>query len=172
MPAKPNAITIRLATERDDISALTSLLHRAYAQLGNAGLRYKAVDQSEDVTRKRMSVGECYLALQEDRIVGTLLFKPPQRTQGSPWLDQPDIASLGQLAVEPALQRRGLGSRLMDLAEQRALECGAREIALDTAEPAAHLRAWYSSRGYRFIEFAQWSHTNYRSVIMSKPVPA
>jgi N-acetylglutamate synthase-like GNAT family acetyltransferase len=68
------------------------------------------------------------------------------------------------------LSGTGTGARLMDLVEARAIETGAREIALDTAEPATHLVAWYGRRGFRLIEHAQWSHTNYRSVIMSKPV--
>jgi GNAT superfamily N-acetyltransferase len=89
---------------------------------------------------------------------------------GSQWLDRPEIASLGQFAVAPELQGAGLGARLMALAEQRAFETGAVEIALDTAEPAEHLVALYQRRGYRVIEHARWSHTNYRSVIMSKPV--
>jgi hypothetical protein len=44
-------------------------------------------------------------------------------------------------------------------------------MALDTAEPAAHLIAFYNRLGYRFIEHAQWRMTNYRSVIMSKTLP-
>jgi predicted N-acetyltransferase YhbS len=163
-------IEIRLATPDDDIGYLTALLHRAYARLGRMGLRYKAVDQSEEVTRQRMASGECYLAVADGAIVGTVLFRPPSLTRGSPWLDRPDIASMGQLAVEPGLQETGLGTRLMEWVEARAQACGAKEVALDTAEQAEHLRSWYASRGYRFIEFAQWAHANYRSVIMSKPL--
>jgi N-acetylglutamate synthase-like GNAT family acetyltransferase len=158
---------IRLATE-DDVVCLTALLHRAYARLGAMGLRFRAVDQTEDVTRKRMASGECYLAIADRTLVGTVLFQSPSLTKGSTWLDRPDVASLHQLAVEPGWQRSGLGARLIEWAEARAAACGAQEIALDTAEPADHLRAWYASLGYRLIEFAQWAHTNYRSVIMSK----
>jgi predicted N-acetyltransferase YhbS len=167
-PAHPDAIKIRLASPEDDVSLLTALLHRAYARLGNMGLRYMAVDQTDEVTHQRMSAGECYIALLDKTPIGTVLFKPMERTRGSPWLDRPEVASLGQLAVDPSIQHTGLGNRLMTLVETRAVETGAREIALDTAEPAAHLRQWYTSRGYRFIEYAQWKHTNYRSVIMSK----
>lgn len=166
------AIDIRLATPEDDIGQLTRLLHRAYAELARMGWRFKAVDQSEDVTRQRMAAGECYLAIANGTMVGTVLFVPPEKTRGSPWLQRPEVAALHQLAVEPSLQKSGLGGRLIDTAEARALACGATEIALDTAEPAQHLRAWYASRGYRQIEYAQWSHTNYRSVIMSKALTA
>lgn len=96
--------------------------------------------------------------------------RPPSAPPAPPWLDRPEVASLGQFAVLPEWQSTGLGARLLDLAERRAAETGAEEIALDTAEPAEHLVALYRRRGYRFVEHAQWSHTNYRSVIMSKPV--
>ena len=56
----------------------------------------------------------------------------------------------------------------MALVEQRAATSGAKEIALDTAETAHHLIDWYTRLGYRHIEHADWKHTNYRSVIMSK----
>jgi GNAT superfamily N-acetyltransferase len=164
------SIKIRLATTDDDIRSLTDLLHRAYAKLGNMGLRFMAVDQSEDVTRQRMESGECYVAVADRTLLGTVLFRPPSLTKGSPWLDRRDVACISQLAVEPGLQRSGLGAMLMDWVEARAAESGANEIALDTAEPAHHLRSWYTTRGYRLIEFAQWKHTNYRSVILSKPV--
>ncbi|MBU8544134.1 MULTISPECIES: GNAT family N-acetyltransferase [Roseomonadaceae] len=152
------------------VSELTSLLHRAYAPLAAMGPRYMATHQSDAVTRERAASGECWVARADGGIVGTILFKPADRTAGSPWLDRPEVASLGQFAVAPEWQGTGLGARLLDLAERRAAETGAKEIALDTAEPAEHLVALYRRRGYRFIEHTQWSHTNYRSVIMSKPV--
>ncbi|CAM3525634.1 Acetyltransferase [Bordetella sputigena] len=168
----PSATEIRLAAPHDDIARLTALLHRAYAQLGNMGLRYMAVDQSVEVTLARMAKAECYVALLDGAYAGTVLFKPPAHTGGSPWLERPDVAGVAQLAVDPDLQKRGLGARLMALVEARAVACGASEIALDTAEPAAHLRRWYTSRGYRFIEYVQWKHANYRSVVLSKALNA
>lgn len=152
------------------MSELTRLLHRSYGKLAAMGLRYMATHQSDSVTRDRAASGECWAAFAGGAIVGTVLFKAANRTSGSPWLDRLEVASLGQFAVIPEWQGTGLGARLMDLAERRAAETGAEEIALDTAEPAVHLVALYRRRGYRFIEHAQWSHTNYRSVIMSKPV--
>jgi len=41
-------------------------------------------------------------------------------------------------------------------------------VAVDTAEGAAHLITFYRARGYRQVAYAQWDHTNYRSVILSK----
>ena len=170
LDASTGRIEVRRLGAADSITDLTRLLHRAYAHLAAMGLRYMATHQSDEVTCERAASGECWIALLDRAPVGTILFKPADRTGGSPWLDRPGVASLAQFAVAPELQGEGHGARLMDLAERRAAETGAEEIALDTAEPAAHLVAWYGRRGYRLIEHAQWGHTNYRSVIMSKRV--
>lgn len=161
-------IIIRPLAPSDSITGLTALLHRAYAPLAAMGLRYWATHQSEDDTRHRISQGTCLVAVADNAICGTILFKDAGQTRGCPWYDQADIASIAQFAVEPSLQSKGLGGQLMARAEGLAIATGARELALDTAEPATHLVAWYTRLGYRFIEHAQWQHTNYRSVVLSK----
>jgi GNAT superfamily N-acetyltransferase len=121
------------------------------------------------VTRERIAGGICLVAVDAgSRIVGTALYHAPSPNGGSPWLRRPEVAHVGQFAVEPALQKQGIGGRLMDAAEALARAAGARELALDTAEPALHLVDLYGRRGYRLIEYAQWRGKRYRSVIMSK----
>ena len=138
--AAHDAIEVRRLTPADSIPELKRLLPRVYARLAAMGLRYMATHQSDEVTRERTSQGECYVALVDGALVGTIMFKPANRTGGSPWLDRPEVASLGQFAVAPDVQAFGLGARLMDLVEARAAATGTAEIALDTAEPAA--RTW------------------------------
>ena len=164
-------IIIRPLSPEDSIPDLTALLHRAYAGLAEMGLRFWATHQSDEVTRLRAAKGECFVAEADGVVVGTIVFMPAARTKGCPWYDRHDVASLGQFAVEPRLQANGLGRRLMSVVEERAIATGAREIALDTAEPATHLIDWYTRLGYRFVEHTQWEHTNYRSVILSKSLP-
>jgi GNAT superfamily N-acetyltransferase len=161
-------ITIRLIDEHDSIPELTALLHRSYASLAAMGLRYTATHQSDDVTRKRIAGAECYLAFNGDTLCGTITFRSAAATSGTPWYDRPDVASCGQFCVDPNLQSKGLGLRLIQLAEARAIATGAKEFALDTAEPAHHLIGWYTRLGFRFIEHTQWRDTNYRSVVLSK----
>jgi predicted N-acetyltransferase YhbS len=161
--------SIRRLAADDNVENLTALLHRAYATLGARGWNYTAVDQTVEVTRKRLAEGTCLVADRDGRIVGTIMYNPPQISYGgSPWLCRADVAHLGQFRVEPSLQRSGIGARLMAAVEELARADGACEIALDTAEPALHLIDWYARCGYRFIEHAQWRGKRYRSVIMSK----
>jgi predicted N-acetyltransferase YhbS len=136
------------------------------------GLNYTAVDQTDDVTRARMKRGICFVAVLGGRLIGSVVYRAASVTAGSPFLERAEVASLGQFGVLPEHQRGGIGSRLMQAAENRAHADGAAEIALDTAEPAMHLIRYYLSRGYRPIETAQWPGKVYRSVIMSKRLAA
>jgi GNAT superfamily N-acetyltransferase len=162
-------ICIRAISAEDDIEALTGLLHRSYAVLGNMGLNYTAVDQPVEVTRKRLASGLALVAVtQQRRVVGTIVFHGPGTKGGTPWLARADVAHFAQFAVEPAMQGAGIGSRLLNYVELTAQDAGGQELALDTAETAEALIGWYKKRGYRFVEHAQWHGKVYRSQILSK----
>jgi len=168
-------IRIRPLEAGDSLAHLTGMLHRAYKQHADKGIRALAAFQPEEVTRNRIAGGECSLALYTGKIVGTILFRgptPPGRQTGTPWFDRPDVATFSQFAVEPEYQGRGIGGELMRLVERRAGECGATELALSTPEPAAWLVQMYERHGYRIVERVDWTATNYTSVIMSKAVRA
>jgi GNAT superfamily N-acetyltransferase len=171
--ASPDGVTVRPLQPADSISDVTRLLHRAYASLAAQGFRFWASHQSDENTRQRIAEGDCLVALQEGRIVGTITLKKKALTKGSPWYDRPEVASFGQFAVDPELQRRGIGSTLLGAVERLAVREGVQELALDTAEGAAPLIEMYSRKGFRFIEYVDWRpDTNYRSVILSKRLDA
>jgi GNAT superfamily N-acetyltransferase len=153
---------------------LTTLLHRAYRAQMDMGLQPLAGRQDVETTRKRSTNGECYLAVQaidgKDKIVGTILFHEVEDAKGPPWFARKDVDSFSQFGVDPDLQGKGIGQKLLDRVEQRALECGASELGLSMAEPDTNLMQFYLRRGYRFIEHWQWPYTNYRSAILSKPL--
>jgi GNAT superfamily N-acetyltransferase len=164
------SITIRALKPSDSRHELTQMLHASYARLGAMGFNYTAVDQCEDVTRRRLEDGTCFVAEHEGRLAGTIAYKPPGINAACAHYTRPLVATIGQFAVLPELQGHGLGSRLLTAAEDLARNEGAAELALDTAQGAAQLIGWYQKRGYRFIEFAQWEGKTYRSVILSKPL--
>lgn len=161
-------IAVRKFGAGDSVEKLTELLHRSFARLGAMGLNYTAVDQSAETTRERVARGECYLAIAEGSLVGTVLVEHPRQNASCKWFADPATASAHQLAVEPLLQRQGIGSRLMDFAEQWAQHNGYCAICIDTAEPAQHLVRYYASRGYEHVDYAHWEGKRYRSVIMRK----
>jgi len=168
MNGNAERLEIRLIDKEDSISDLTSLLNRAYKRLADMGLKYVASWQDDEITQKRIREVECWLGFLDGRLVATVSLRDPRKGRGSDYYSRPDVASFNQFAVEPDLQGQGIGSRMLKHIEKRAIILGARELAFDTAEPAAHLIKYYENRGYRFIEIVDWEMTNYLSVIMSK----
>ncbi len=162
-------IHIRPLNEEDAIPAITQLLHAAYAPLAAMNFRYTATHQDDEVTRSRLLRGLPWIAELDGEIVATVtLYPEPTPASDCSWYRKTGVSTFGQFAVRPDLQRLGLGGQLIALLEREAIAYGASELALDTAEGALHLILWYEKLGFRFIEFMDWSTTNYRSVVMSK----
>jgi GNAT superfamily N-acetyltransferase len=162
------SVTIRHFREGESVSDITQLLRRSYRRLADLGLRYTATWQNDEMTLQRLKRGTAYVACVGDELVGTLTFEDQDQTTGCPWYNRPEVASFHQFAVDPGHQGLGIGRLLLERAEQAAIDCGAQEIALDTAEWAHHLIDLYFSLGYRLVEEHKWDDTNYLSVILSK----
>lgn len=150
------------------IEPLTHLLHAAYAPLAAKGMRYLATHQAPSKTLERLKSGESYLSFLEKKLIGTVTLYREDLQSPCEYYRQANVFSFGQFAVDPSIQGRGLGSKMMDFIESRAKHLGAKELALDTSEHADHLISSYQKRGYKIVSHAQWKETNYRSVIMSK----
>jgi GNAT superfamily N-acetyltransferase len=165
-----SGIEIRRLVPSDSLESLTDLLHRAYQQLGDMGLRYFATYQSVDDTRSRIADGNCYVACLDSKIIGTITWTPGPATREDmpPIYRRAEVARFGQFGVAPAHQRRGIGGRMLRLVERDALNAGFEQLALDTAEPAAHLIDWYRRLGFKSVGHWKWGGANYRSVLMSK----
>jgi uncharacterized damage-inducible protein DinB/GNAT superfamily N-acetyltransferase len=176
MPQLAPGVEIRLLAARDSLDALTELLHRAYAPLAARGMNFTAATQDTATTQQRMAEGQCFVAEQQRRLVGTVTVCGPYDPHTSPWVANVpafrdrDTAHFHQFAVAPELQRQGLGRRLVAACEQWARERGYKRMALDTAEPATELRALYRRLGYEEVAHVQWQGKHYRSVVMEKPL--
>ncbi|HET6407065.1 MAG TPA: GNAT family N-acetyltransferase [Chthoniobacteraceae bacterium] len=163
-------LLIRAFRPDDAVSSITALLHLAYASLLRMGFRYTASHQDDDTTLRRLRRGYPFVAERDGEIVATITLYSSSSQTHCEWYLRPEIYSFGQFGVSPDLQRCGIGLRLILFVEQQARERGARELALDTAEGAVHLRQWYDRLGYRFVGHVSWPDTNYRSVVLSKPL--
>jgi GNAT superfamily N-acetyltransferase len=140
-------VTVRRLTDSDSLAALTELIRLAYAPLGRRNLRYLATEQTEEVTRRRIGDGECWIAEVDGRIVGTILLHLP-KDSGKGWYGRHHAAKFCQFAIDPQTQGLGLGSLLLDTTiERRAREAGALEMSCDTAVQARHLIRMHLKRG-------------------------
>jgi len=164
-PSRVN-ITIRDWRNNDDVEALTRMLHRAYAPLAAAGMRYMATHQSPDVTLRRLKRGRALIAEHENRIIATLTIYRPDPESTVHLYRDPLTYHFGQFGVEPEYKGKGIGRTLHQAAIHHTREQGGRYLALDTAGPAADLIATYQRWGYHIMERMDFPATNYESVIM------
>lgn len=163
-----NTPLIRRLDSRDSFAELTDLVHRSYAPLAAAGLRFLGSHQDEATTRERCGRGECWVAEVERRLIGTITWRHDSSKADPQYYQQAGVAVFGQFAVDPSLQCTGIGSRLLTQAETRAREAGFAEMACDTAGAAKELIAFYFRRGYRVVGTHRWKETNYESKLLSK----
>ena len=168
LPFQSDGIIYRFLRSGDSIDDLTALINTAYTVYKNEGLDYKGVSQDRGDTIKRLRHSYTIVAVSDNKIIGTISYKPPWECRGNEWFNRPGVAKSNQLAVDPEYQSKGIGSKLIDLVELFAILQGADEIASDHAEEAVGYIEWKKKRGYRFISYHNWSFTNYRSVILSK----
>ena len=159
---------IRTLKDDEDIGALTELLHRAYAALAAAGLRYTATHQTSEVTRLRLSRGHPFIAELDGRVVGTATCYPPDPENILSWYRDENAFHFGQFGVDPEYQGRGVGQALHQALIDHALGGGAHYLLLDTAAPAHDLIAMYHRWGYVVVDRFDYASTNYESVITRK----
>ncbi len=161
-------IVIRKFDRVDSYEELTGLLHRAYKRLADMGLKFVATYQSAETTRKNLERGDCYLAVKDGKMIGSILYYQSMWKDAPPFYKKQTVGVFGKFAVEPELQACGIGSALLSHIEDCARKEGKKEMALDTSEKAIHLIDYYKKKGYKFAQYWQWSSANYRSVIMAK----
>lgn len=66
-------------------------------------------------------------------------------------LQQPEVGEIKRMWVDPAVRGRGLGSRLLEALEARAVEAGKRVARLDTNGSLTAAIALYRGHGYREV---------------------
>lgn len=163
-------VEIRLFVDGDSVDALTDLLHRAYCELRVAGFDFSAGSQSPAQTLWRISQGECFIAVDAGRVIGTVTMWPPSQDNRCVHYRRLEVAHFGQFAVDPASRGRGIGEALLAHVEDHALRRGYLELALDTAVDAERLISMYAKRGYRFVDRVRWRGKRRENVVMSKPL--
>ncbi len=163
-------ITLRRLRPDDSIDELTAMLRRAFARHGNRGLNCTCVDQTPDITRQRIGQGECLVAVDRSRIVGTVTLQEADPWAEIAWYRHPNVGSLHQLGVDPDVQHHGIGAALLRAAESWAARHRFEALALDTPEPARHLHAYYEGQGYTRLTTVHIAGRNYLSAVFNKPM--
>lgn len=161
-------VEIRLAGAQDSAETVDRLFHLSHALLADHRLRRFHLDSLLGDGSPENPHGELYLADAEGRIIAGVVFYDPENTSGCPYYDRPDVASLGPLAIVPEFQGHGLGGAMLRFVEERAVEVGAKELALEITPEATNALNKFLKEGYRFAENARYNDGQQRCIVMTK----
>lgn len=152
MPDQFPAVTVRRATSAD-VPALYVVVHEAYLlyvpRIGRMPAPMTA-DYSEAVQS-----GQAWVAEADGQVLGLIVLVVSQ-----------GYLLIENIAVLPSAQRRGIGARLLALAEDEARANGLGEIRLYTNEGMTENLAYYPRHGYRETRRAE--EHGFRRVFFSK----
>ncbi|MGE0872090.1 MAG: GNAT family N-acetyltransferase [Kofleriaceae bacterium] len=137
------AISVRLATEHD-VDALAGLVNRAYE------VEEFFIEGDRTTPREIAELARAgdFLVLESGRGLAAAVYVEQREHAGY----------FGMLAVEPALQGMGLGTRLVRLAEAMGEAMGAKAMTLRIVNLREELARWYRSLGYRAVSTAPFTH--------------
>lgn len=152
MPDQQPAVTVRRAT-LDDVPALYLVVHEAYL-LYVPRIGRMPAPMTADYSAAVRS-GQAWVAEADGRIAGLIVLIARQ-----------GFLLIENIAVLPSAQRRGIGARLLTLAEDEARAHGLGEIRLYTNEGMTENLAYYPRRGY--VETHRAEEDGFRRVFFRK----
>ena len=154
---------VRLPAGFDRWQELLDLIRRAFAYMdGVIDPPSSAHRLTAGLLEKKAGAETVLVATADGKLVGCVSVE-----------DRGDHAYLGKLAVDPALQGRGIGRRLVEAAEAEALRQGKRVIELQTRIELTHNQAAFAKLGFR--ETGRTAHEGFSrptSVTMRKELSA
>lgn len=131
----PGEPTFRKAETRD-VERIAQLVNRAF----EVEAFFAVGDRTtEDQVRDKLVTGDFLLAELRDRLIGCVHTERRDGTRGY----------IGMLAVDPSLQRGGLGRQLMRLAEQHCRQAHCVEAIITVINLRTELLPFYTHLGYR-----------------------
>jgi predicted N-acetyltransferase YhbS len=136
-----NRIRIRVASS-PDAHAVTTIVNKAFRSAENFFVEGDRLDEEE--VHKLLGVGTFLVAEDGREMLGCVYVEP----KSLPDQSLPKRAYLGLLSVDPEQQRGGVGSKLMDAAEDYCRELGCHFMDIKVVNLRQELPGYYQRRGY------------------------
>lgn len=142
----------------DDADALAAVYRSAYAENERLGFPASAGSATAEEVAEWIDEDTVLVAAVDGDPVGGV------RIERS----DPDRAKVSRLGVHAERKGEGIGSRLLERAEETAREWGCDTVRLTTPPEHPHLPAFYRSRGYEVTGPYPLETRDYDEVVMEK----
>lgn len=135
----------------DELEEICALVRRAVVRMNALGNPQWGQDYpTQDHYRADAERGELYAALSGPRIAGVACINTRQAPEyaGVPWTTASPAVVIHRMAVDPCMQRQGVGRSLFRFAEALALRQGVQAMRIDTYSLNAGMQALILSQGF------------------------
>lgn len=149
-------IRIREASAAD-AARLAAVYRSAYRENRDLGFPMSAESVSEADVEDWIQDYRVFVAERDETVVGAVRLEP---------LD--DAVKLSRLAVHADWKGEGIGTRLLDDAEEKTQEWDYDTIRLTTPPQHPYLPEFYASRGYEETKPYPLTHREYDEVVLEK----
>jgi ribosomal protein S18 acetylase RimI-like enzyme len=153
------------AARPQDYSRITALTLAAYLP----ALKYGADDPYRATladSAGRARDGELLVAAQDDLVVGTITLCRPRTPYAE--IASPDELEVRMLAVDPTVQRSGVGAALMAHAHGTAATEGYAAVVLSVIDTNEQAAAFYRALGYERVPDRDWTPVPHVLLLVSR----
>jgi len=166
------SVRVRIA-QKEDAEKITSIINSAFRRAEQFFVGGDRIDVESVLTY--INRGTFLLAESEDTLLGCVYVEPHAIDSDNSSAHLQDHAYLGLLSVDPAHQQSGLGSVLMDAAEEYCRGLGASFMNIKVVNLREELLPYYRKRGYVEIGTSQFpadveTNVSCHFIDMSKPL--
>lgn len=154
---------LKLEDTNYSYSDIVNLLHEAFQERLEQGLRYTCSFITEEQFRKKTEKGVVLVAkeMDSDALVGTMT------------LNFPDVVNekygyMEYVAVSNNVKTSGIGTKLFEYLQNLAIEKGCKYLLSDTSTQAESAVRWHLKLGYKIIGLESYRSTNYWSYVFRK----
>jgi GNAT superfamily N-acetyltransferase len=139
------SVRVRIA-QREDAEKVTTVINAAFRAVEQFFVEGDRVDVGEVLNF--LSSGKFLLAESEHTLLGCVYVEPGHLDSIRSSAESENRAYLGLLAVDPGAQQSGLGSLLMNAAEDYCRALGLRFMDIKVVNLREELAGFYGKRGY------------------------
>jgi predicted N-acetyltransferase YhbS len=139
------SVRVRIA-QREDAEAITTVINAAFRPAEKFFVEGDRIAVAEVLNF--LTSGKFLLAESEDKLLGCVYVEPGYVDSNHSAAESQERAYLGLLSVDPAQQQSGLGSLLMDAAEDHCRGLGSGFMDIKVVNLREELSGFYRKRGY------------------------
>lgn len=151
---------------------ITELLHASYKEHMDNNRDYLAAKQSVEQTKKRFEDNYCVLVYDDDKLVGTMAYRPIENKDPKKrkWYEDDFFAFCSQAAIHPDYRQSKAFILMVKAALSTPRSESCESVIIDTSVEAEELVAAYVKAGFQIVDLVSWPSTHYYSYIFRYPL--